>query len=173
MKRGVGWPALAIAMAASACAHKARDSGGAPAASVASAATAPTPSSAASASMAVWGRAFPPQTPEQETQAIARLWVGHLPRLSQFAPQEDICGAFETSSARQQPAKDAWGTPFDVRCDPPSRYVLRSAGADRQFGTADDVLTTKRPSMDGFATPRPPLEPPRGRGPRPILQNRE
>ena len=35
---------------------------------------------------------------------------------------------------------DAWGTPFDYRRVDDSRFILRSAGKDMKFDTADDIV---------------------------------
>jgi hypothetical protein len=35
---------------------------------------------------------------------------------------------------------DVWGTPYEVRSEGPGRLAIRSAGADGQFGDADDIV---------------------------------
>jgi hypothetical protein len=170
-----GWSAIMMGMLSVACGQRSEERRSPSIIDASARPSAPTPSTRASASMAVWGRPFPPQTPEQETRAVARIWAGHLPGIWVQKPREKVCASFETSSARMEPANDAWGTPLDVQCDPQRNlYVMRSAGADRRFGTEDDIETIEGPGFHGgFAMPRPPLEPPRGRGPRPILNDRD
>jgi hypothetical protein len=48
-------------------------------------------------------------------------------------------------------ATDPWGTALEYRPQPGGTYTLRSAGPDRQFGTADDIWRGKDPTVDaGF-----------------------
>ncbi len=35
---------------------------------------------------------------------------------------------------------DIWKTPFRVEFIPPTNFVVRSAGPDKQFGNADDIV---------------------------------
>jgi hypothetical protein len=45
-----------------------------------------------------------------------------------------------TRHASRNDTRDSWGTPYEFRCEPtPYRMRVRSAGEDRQFGTADDL----------------------------------
>lgn len=161
------WGAL-FAILVSACDLGLHSSAGASAAqpSIASIAAATVGGSASK----IWGTAAPPKTPDEETRAIARIWSRHLPAHVEMPPRTNVCDAFETSRDRETPARDAWGTPLDVQCDRDGsqRYVMRSAGADRHFGTADDIVVTTTPGyLSGFAGPPPLLNPPRGTGPRP------
>jgi hypothetical protein len=55
-----------------------------------------------------------------------------------------MCSTFEQTPESRNPPVDSWGTPFRVRCDSPSRkYVFTSAGTDRTFETADDILVIR------------------------------
>jgi hypothetical protein len=77
----------------------------------------------------------PPRTPEEKTLEIAR----HAARsLTSYELGAKMC---ELHEVRREPVPhDAWGTPFRVRCDlKEMNYVFTSAGADRTFGTPDDV----------------------------------
>jgi hypothetical protein len=77
----------------------------------------------------------PPQTPEQKTLEIARFAARGL---ESYEFGDNMCKRHEVS--RQPLPNDAWGTPFRVRCDSKEmNYVFTSAGADRTFGTHDDL----------------------------------
>lgn len=45
-------------------------------------------------------------------------------------------------------ATDPWGTALEYQPQPGGTYTLRSAGPDRQFGTADDISRGKDPRVD-------------------------
>lgn len=35
---------------------------------------------------------------------------------------------------------DVWGTPYQIKTEPPARFAIRSAGRNKQFGDADDIV---------------------------------
>lgn len=89
---------------------------------------------AASATSSV---AKPVESPEAQTQRIARQWAYLLPS---FQLRAKMCDQYEISHERDRAPLDAWGTPLQVRCDQAAtNYVLTSAGPDRHLGTADDL----------------------------------
>jgi hypothetical protein len=88
--------------------------------------------------------------PKEETRAIASRWARELPT---FEYEDNMCGEYETSPQSLHPPADAWGTPFRVHCDRPTRlYVFISAGADLEFDTADDLLIKRMSSPVGTYT---------------------
>jgi hypothetical protein len=52
---------------------------------------------------------------------------------------------------RQGELVDVWGTPYQIKIESPSKFVIRSAGADGQFGDADDIVYDS--SQHGFVNP--------------------
>jgi len=46
---------------------------------------------------------------------------------------------------------DVWGNPYQIKIESPSGFVIRSAGADGQFGDDDDIVYDS--SKDGFVNP--------------------
>jgi hypothetical protein len=41
---------------------------------------------------------------------------------------------------KQGEVLDVWGTPYQVKVEAPSKFVIRSAGEDGQFGDGDDIV---------------------------------
>lgn len=82
----------------------------------------------------------PPLTPTDETDWIVGRWLKSLPS---YEFREAMCSVFD--STREPEPLDAWGTPTRTRCHPAETeygipwYVVISAGADRRFGTPDDL----------------------------------
>jgi hypothetical protein len=101
-------------------------------------------------------RAFPfaqtQEDPASETRWIATRWSRDLPFVDL---RERMCPTFEASADSRNPPLDAWGTPFRVRCDRASlRYVFVSAGPDKNFETADDLLLMRGSLPTGVASPK-------------------
>jgi hypothetical protein len=64
-------------------------------------------------------------------------------------PGKDAGAACRTN--RQGELVDVWGTPYQVKVESPSKFVIRSAGADGQFGDADDIIYDS--AKNGFVNP--------------------
>jgi hypothetical protein len=93
------------------------------------------------------------QDPVQETRWIAFRWARELPT---FQYESNMCAKYEKSSESRHPPLDVWGTPFRVRCDRSTNlYVFRSAGADQEFETADDILVQRMSDPISTSTGKP------------------
>jgi hypothetical protein len=70
--------------------------------------------------------------PAGDSQAIFRLLMGQNDKNRVFLEST-------RTNAANEPL-DNWGTPYRIEMADDSRYTIRSAGPDKQFGDADDYV---------------------------------
>lgn len=102
-------------------------------------------------------------TPESlRAEAALRLhffvfskWFNRYFDLHQSFPADLAAAAAEQREDPDRYRTDPWGTPYQITLFP-KYFEVRSAGPDREFGTADDpVLQSRRPEVERHSSLRP------------------
>jgi len=76
-------------------------------------------------------------TTEMNMKALQREIVAYMTEFGDTPPNLE---RIHTTKPWLKGMADAWGTPFNYRRIDDSSFLLRSAGKDMKFGTADDIV---------------------------------